>query len=462
MLNLKNLNVFITLIFFISSLGLFLTAGDYGAHGTALLTEGYLTIIDRNKFGDEAGFLRVAEVWSREGIKLENSGILGLWPPGLMFTHYIGFLIFGDGYAPVLFIGIINIIIMSVALAFLLKSWSLLGEVKFYEKLILVSSAIFSGYIWYTFIITRAPLLTEGLSIVLFSLYLALTFCFFLTRTQFNERKFLHLDSQILILSSVLFLTIFTRQTYSMFIDIFLCFSILIALSFWRMGIRRLAKYASFYKILLFPALIVFIVSIPYKLFMFDRSGSFNIVDTNSYVWGQRWIPSEHLISTGGAWLVEGGANVPCLLNKPLCEKIYQREMAKKYPYMDRQNFREFKSLTFQTILTKPLDWASIKFSLFFKYWFNDLADVWKERSFNAMFVIQLCLLVFLGCISSLKLFFGTVQNKIISALILSVLVALTLPQFLLHFEVRYFLPIKYFTPFLYFSFLISNRHLHE
>ena len=45
-------------------------------------------------------------------------------------------------------------------------------------------------------------------------------------------------------------------------------------------------------------------------------------------------------------------------------------------------------------------------------------------------------------------------KNRVISSMILSVLIAMTLPQFLLHFEVRYFLPIKYLMPLLCFCFL--------
>ena len=55
---------------------------------------------------------------------------------------------------------------------------------------------------------------------------------------------------------------------------------------------------------------------------MFEESGSFSVTSTNSYVWAQRWMESEYLINQGGSWLVEGGANIPCKIDKIKCEEI--------------------------------------------------------------------------------------------------------------------------------------------
>jgi hypothetical protein len=434
------------LIFFSASVYLMLDSQNaLGLWQNFNILDNYKIIISKGGQGDEAGFINQARVWSSDSISRDNSGILGLWPPGIILFHFMFIKILGHTYMPLLILGFINITIMTFTVFFsthfVSVKWKNLNLLK---KLALLLGFSYFFYEWNGFFLKNAILLTEGISTSLFALYLSLLL-YSCHKKNFGYEKTNNKLIKLVAMSMLLIAAQYTRQIYGLIVDLaFVSFVVFLTYNklIHSKSIKELAKA---YGMVIIPVGIAFIAAIPYKTLQYYSTNSFAMTATTSYVWGQRWTPSDYLIAQGGEWLVRGGANLPCKLEPELCQTIFEKELATNLPYQNSQFFKEYKSLAIRSIFENPVKWGTVKFQLLYDYWTAASSGPGSPSTINRWKILGLIVIL----IILLKLIFKTLTStrflQLTSILGVCMIAALIGPQFLLHFEVRYFLPLKLF-----------------
>ena len=132
--------------------------------------------------------------------------------------------------------------------------------------------------------------------------------------------------------------------------------------------------------------------------------------------------------------------------------------MSTDYPYQNTKYFKQYKSEALQVIFDYPIQWTLLKTKLFFNYWFSKFDDVATPNGFNFLHIIPLLTILWLSISCLINVFTGN-YSYIFSIFVLSVIVCLFVPQFVLHFEARYFTPIKFILAFLFLGNLVFKKN---
>ena len=174
----------------------------------------------------------------------------------------------------------------------------------------------------------------------------------------------------------------------------------------------------------------------------------------------------QHLIDLGGGWIAEGGASITCNNNKRQCDII--NECRNCYPV------EYYKEHTYKTILTNPL-WTIQKTTLAYYYWFSSPPLIGSKSSvpiYSFQNILALFLLLMYPLIGIPIHYFKANKSRrsddmfsskfvSITFICISVYAALIIPQYIFHFEVRYFYPIKLAVFFcIIFSLIYENNKL--
>lgn len=101
------------------------------------------------------------------------------------------------------------------------------------------------------------------------------------------------------------------------------------------------------------------IVMAPWRIYHQVTMGSPKWVYTEQLSFQTSVMSREHLLSQGGAFIVEGGGGLACRIDESTCGRT-----------------KEAAKLFIQTLLTHPLQWHAIKFGIIGKYFFSSQNDL--------------------------------------------------------------------------------------
>ena len=144
-----------------------------------------------------------------------------------------------------------------------------------------------------------------------------------------------------------------------------------------------------------------------------------------------------------------------CRVEPELCKSINAFENSTKIPFGNGEKFDEYRSLALKTFFFNPLKWMKIKLSRFHLYWFTNNIITIPGKSHDSIEELSylnsgikglanLALLffsVFIFIIQFLR--FVNYRAIVMSYYYLAFLGGCLLPLFIIHYEVRYFHPIK-------------------
>jgi hypothetical protein len=466
-------NIYFTLavfIFFFLALVYFSTNFDpahakYGPWLNLNWSDSYRTIIDREKGGDVASYMLMGKGFVEDGILGSSyNNYLSLWTPGLPALHALLILFFGLQVNPIPFFYFFLIIIWSII--FTKYFISILNIKNIPVKLILIILlfyALQSEVINY-FFLKQGLIMSEGISSSIFILSLILLY-------ELNEKDNL---KKLFFAAIILTWSAITRATIDLFVSMILMsyFALLFFQCFSKIKKHDLSTLFSASKPKgLFIVIIMYsLLLLPYRILAHNAWGGINLVNPKVN-WAHSWMPDNYLNSINAGWLISGGGNIPCHLNSKICDQIYLEESHNEFPYVnDRGDY--YRNLTLQTIFENPWLWIKNKYLIFIKYWFSGPPDVvptsfneTNKNEFFNLFTIFLLVFCFVWALLNIKiaslkgLFLRENSNLFYNTIIpISMIAAFILPQFFIHFEVRYFYPIKIYVFFLTIS-LITRQY---
>jgi len=393
------------------------------------------------------------------------NNLLGLWPAGIPLIH-----------SALIFFGGLDIKPIPIFYFSLISIWAFIFTTFFFNTLryknnagkliiVLLFFYLIQSDLFSLFFLRQSVILSEGISTPAFILSLYYLF------NIYNGKNNLFLALFFILISS------FTRATSDLFVSLLSFFYILYLIPniiksplFMNYQSQTLVEILKFIfangRIFLFLFL-YFLITSPYKLVMNQNIGEFSLV-TKNFNFSHAWMPDHYLDREGGGFVIHGGGNVACLIDEVQCKIIYEEEMLKDNPY---SNYKYLRDQYFLLIIENPINWISLKVKYFIKYWLAtppDVASVSKSKYENLITLIIILsilfsILRFLYLYNLKKLYkFRGEDTFLFTVLPLAVLITFILPQFLIHFEARYFYPIKIYLFFLFPLFLFHQKLIEE
>jgi hypothetical protein len=437
----------------------------------------YQEILDQKGGDDASSYIRIGELIFRNGFFYNlYAGSFNLWPFGMPAVHASIMNIFGLKAHPIPIFFFAFVLIWSFLFTLAILK---IDEIRCHKyKLLFFCVLLFvsQSNLVSVFFLRQSLLLSEGISTPLFILSL---FFIFKLSEEFSYKVLF--GAVLLLLCAAL-----TRVTIDFFMTgLFLSYLIYLALAFYKpknnfslawtstsnyINNSILNKICTLYfscinllkkKPILFVLIMYEIILFPYRCMIHNVHQSFSLTVAD-YSWTQNWMPDEYLVSKGGGWVVDGAVNTPCHIDLATCNFIYQREFIKDNPYSD--NFKYYKYMTFIAMLNHPYAWLSEKWPVFIKYWFAEPPEVASARSFsyaNLGSALAGLGILFLGVSGFSKKRTEKVLGSecfVIKSIIPFVFLFTSIaPYFLLHFEVRYFFPVKIHVYFLLLLLVTYN-----
>lgn len=454
----KNLILFLIYFFILISFstGFNFESTLYGTNLKLDWNDSYNFIMNTYAGGDQASYIMIGNRYLEKGFYLNT-----VWPPGLSIVHSLFIKFFGIEFQPIkifyflliimwasIFVGCTNLIL-------LLRN-KIFKIVGFLIIIFLLCSSTLN-----VFFLKQAIILSEGWATPLFLLGLLFLF------QSLNKKKV----ESIIFASLFFFFAAIFRGVYDSFfsiITLLILASFIIYMLIKNVPLNKLYRNSSFKKKLpVFPLLSIVII---FNIFMFPIKSSYLFThgeyslmsNSENAMWAHNWRYDQELIDLGATWMVNGGATTPCKIDVVLCEEINDCGL-------DCYSNSTFKNFSLETIFKNPLEWLLIESKIAIFYWLDNppliastsyviseadkfsLSAVYKQLNYENF---GYSLVLFLLCFQMLFMFISIVKNKKIESIVdsnyynfllisASALFALFLPQFLLHFEVRYFYPTK-------------------
>ncbi len=166
-------------------------------------------------------------------------------------------------------------------------------------------------------------------------------------------------------------------------------------------------------------------------------TGNLSWVQTQTLVFTNAGRTDNDLIENGGGWIVKGGGNIACKLERNYCGKS------------DKTEF-------YKTFIRHPIDWAMYKYNILPNYWFSSLQN-WTsadtpattiDKMINSVIlffcVANIFLLIRMRRHHDFPIYFWQCFSFYSCSFIIFILV---------HFEVRYFYSLKIYVIFMFLLF---------
>jgi hypothetical protein len=193
-------------------------------------------------------------------------------------------------------------------------------------------------------------------------------------------------------------------------------------------------------KLYLVTSTIFLLLTLPFTLIKIVSTGSPSWSSAD-YVWGQKWMSDEILLSNNANFLIQGGSNWACKIDTETCNQIIEKEVSTEYPFSGygEFNFAEFRNLAFLSAIKNPISFVENRAKVVFQT-FETLPGASIGDKNNQTKGILL-LFSFMFIFFSGLLFFR--MKSVFDTFIVLFCLGLFLPLIFEHFESRYLIPIQ-------------------
>jgi len=381
--------------------------------------------------GDQGSYLRLALDLQDFDVQPDNFWILGLWPPGTPVVLAVFDALPGT---------LLPYLVFAVALLWSIPPYLVISSnPKSWPLAVAVISLWIFNPIFHNWLFGAGVFSSEFLGLPLFAASIA-----FLLRSVVSARpnRDLYFSSALLGIS-LYFRATFLPLTMLAFLAVFAVF--IVSLLFHRRRKTTMVEVRSQMKSLTMLitgyfryGLIVFLVAAPWAVVVFTLLNPGSVSwSANDYLWGQKWTPSEELVSQGGSWLVEGGANWPCILNPAQCSALGSETMG-------RQDFQAAQNAAMKTLLSNPGAFISLRLENLL-YAFPSLPGSSIGYNQSPVTLVPYALFFTAYFIALLRVPPENFRARLAVNLVFAVSVIVSLASFAIlavyHIETRYFLP---------------------
>jgi hypothetical protein len=405
--------------------------------------------------GDPHNYLRAGHnIAQEQGIPSESSPdgvadrrVLNLWPPGMPLYYAALFTLFG----PDMPVGVVAAATMAMLWALLLTAYvDLLARYLHWAAIAAMIGLVLLSDITQDWILGSGVFWSEGLYIwcVLAALYAATR-----SSTARSERSRLGWAGATGVL---LGLSAYVRSISDLLG--WLMIAVLVgwgALTVVRRGLHR--RQASrgdqtspavptWHKQLLgllVCAVAFQIVTTPWRIYAAEnlRPGNYTWSTEAGVLWRGTWVPDRMLVAQNLKWLLAGGPNTPCKVDQSTCEEIAAHELRQQHPYSGegRYTTAEYRRLAILALANHPLEYGADRLRYLRTTWF------WKTTDRTQNELVQNGLLA-AAVVGALVLSIRRVRRvgpDLVALLFPGLAVASMLPFVFVHFEARYFFPVK-------------------
>ena len=394
-------------------------------------------MIEIIKQGDQASYGRVAlDIYNHGTVTKASVWALHFWPPVLPLLESLLLRLFGINHPFILSVALITICIWSIVLMLL---YSILRTTinRYLALLLPLSVLAFDDFMPYGF--RTGVLTTDSISCAFF----CCSFLVIINAKSHRKKLLMSIVSGLLMACAAL-----TRVTYE-FVGNFLLIGSMLALF---VKVARLIKAKTMcpgnLKIIirsqvgyiLIAATVFSIALIPYKLHYKSLTGEYALTAKSSYIWMLQWMTDQELVEIGAGWVSAGLGGMACRVEPDLCKSINALASSKKPDFNRARKYHEYRTLALKAFFFNPYKWMKIKLSRFHLYWFSNTSipsNVFKGLAniallFFSMFILTIQLLRFVNY-----------KAIVMSYYYLAFLGGCLLPLFIIHYEARYFYPIK-------------------
>lgn len=385
------------------------------------------------------GTVTKAQVWA-----------LNFWPPGLPFLESLLLRFFGINHPFILSMILTTICIWSVVLMLL---YSILRmRINQYLALLLPLCVLaFDDFILFAF--QSGAILSDSISCAFFcGSFLVMI----INAKSHRTRLLMSIISGLLMACAAL-----TRVTYELVGNFLLIGSMLALFVKVSRLIKAKAMYPGNLKIvirsqagyILIAAIVFSIALIPYKLHYMSLTGEYALTAKSSHIWVLQWMTDERLVEAAGGhgFISAGLGGMACRVEPDVCKSINAFENSTKTPFHNARKFDDYRRLALKTFFFNPYKWMKIKLSRFHLYWFPNLIftppgkiELLSYLNIGFRSLANLALLFFSVFILTIQfLRFVNYRAIVMSYYYLAFLGGCLLPLFIIHYEARYFYPIK-------------------
>jgi hypothetical protein len=409
---------------FILNIFYFAQAGHYFFTPTEDLAEGF-------GGGDQGSYLRLAIDLQDFNVQNDNFWILALWPPGTPVVLALFEALPGT---------LLPYLVFVVALLWSIPPYLLISSSpKSWTLAVAVLSLWTFNPIFHNWLFGTGAFTSEFLGLPIFAASLA-----FLLRSAISVKpnRDLYFSAALLGLS-LYFRATLLPLTMLAFVTVFAVFSISLFFHLrqktkiveLRTQMENLGTLiAGYFKY----GLIVFLVAAPWAVMVFTLVNPGSVSwSANDYLWGQKWTPSEELVSQGGSWLVEGGANWPCILNPAQCSALGSETMG-------RQDFQAAQNAAMKTLFSNPGEFLRLRLENLI-YAFPSLPGSTIGYNQSPVTLVSYALFFTTYLVALLRVQEENFRARLAVNLVFAVSLIVSLASFAIlavyHIETRYFLP---------------------
>jgi len=120
-------------------------------------------------------------------------------------------------------------------------------------------------------------------------------------------------------------------------------------------------------KIVAIIFMVFYSLTIPYRLMNLERYGraSWDFAD---YYFAYPWLPDSEF-TPGQNFILRGGGNTACRINKPQCDEFAKRRNQSSNP--NAVSINEYKSAFYRTAISSPFAWLRAKAPVIIEFWFS-------------------------------------------------------------------------------------------
>jgi hypothetical protein len=379
-------------------------------------------IIQMSSMGDPGTFANAAIDMAEYGwISQKHDWVFNLWPPGFVILEALIIKVFGINVPLVLALQVIAAALFAFVLMLL---YAVLRERISSRLAILLPLAIF------LFPVSRAFLL-EPVGITLGESF---AIGFFLSGVLLS----LHSVQSGLLRYAVgagfcLALSAYFRSQFEFFIIVLTGIGILYILLMWLVRFQMFAgvNRLQFTKRLLIILLVAHVCMAPWRMYHWIYHNSPQWLNAGSYAFSNYVKTTDQLRANQGGFVVDGGGNLPCLINADICGDTHNA-----------------KQVTIKIFLEHPVEWYAVKVKLMRDYWFSSVTN-WVNLVHDATLMELTVNLILLATLISAVFLQLTrrVRNQELGLMLLWVNISLVISFVviftLIHLEVRYFYFLK-------------------
>lgn len=330
-----------TVVGFILNIFFFARVGHYFFAPTEELAEGF-------GLSDQGSYLRLALDLQDFNLEPDNFWILALWPPGTPVVLAVFEALPGT---------LLPYLVFSAALLWAIPPYLLISSSPKSWTLVIGALSLWTfNPVFHNWLFGAGAFSSESLGLPVLAASVA-----FLLRSAISDRP----SRDLYISSALLGLSLYFRATLLplTILALVAALSVFVASLLFRIGREMtMAKLSTLLKSLrkvisgyFRYGLIVCLVAAPWAVLVFTvvNPGSVSW-SANEYIWVQKWTSSEELVSQGAAFLVEGGANWPCILNPVQCSAFGNTTMG-------REDFQVAQNAAMGTLFSNPVAFLSLR-----------------------------------------------------------------------------------------------------